>query len=126
MPWASQKNCARGGCAKASIYGRRYCQEHTKQKDKADYDIYRRNDAGQKIYKTKLWANTRKDVLHYEPFCRECAKSGIETLAVDVDHIKPIAQGGDPWDRGNMQPLCRPCHARKTASEVGFGAKGKS
>ncbi|OJI04518.1 hypothetical protein AOC28_08200 [Polynucleobacter sp. MWH-Adler-W8] len=117
MPMACPKNCARGGCYKVSIYGKSYCQEHMRQKYRTDQQIYKTTESNA-IYKTKPWANIRKDILHHEPFCRECAKSGIKTVAVEIDHIKPIAEGGEKWDRQNMQPLCKPCHARKTAREV--------
>jgi len=40
-----------------------------------------------------------------------------------VDHVRP--HKGDPalfWDHGNWQPMCWPCHSRKTAkSDGGFG-----
>jgi 5-methylcytosine-specific restriction protein A len=32
-----------------------------------------------------------------------------------ADHIIEIADGGALLDRSNVQCLCRPCHARKTA-----------
>ncbi|WP_326771078.1 HNH endonuclease (plasmid) [Streptomyces sp. NBC_01591] len=41
--------------------------------------------------------------------------------AIDVDHIEPLAMGGTATD-GNVQPLCRPCHRRKTRED--FGAAG--
>ena len=35
-----------------------------------------------------------------------------------VDHITPINDGGtNEW--ANLQPLCAPCHNRKTATEDG-------
>jgi 5-methylcytosine-specific restriction protein A len=58
-------------------------------------------------------------VLGVEPLCRECAKHGITRAANHVDHIS-----GDPSnnDLTNLQPLCAPCHSRKTAAEDGgFG-----
>ena len=39
--------------------------------------------------------------------------------AVVVDHIKPFNQGGEFWDPGNHQAMCKSCHDRKTAKEPG-------
>ncbi|MGW2919512.1 HNH endonuclease [Streptomyces angustmyceticus] len=36
--------------------------------------------------------------------------------ALEVDHIRPIAQGGT-WTLDNAQTLCRPCHREKTAQD---------
>ncbi|WKK24972.1 HNH endonuclease signature motif containing protein [Streptomyces olivoreticuli] len=41
--------------------------------------------------------------------------------AVDVDHVRPLAMGGTDTD-GNVQVLCRGCHALKTATEFGAAA----
>ncbi|MFF0630668.1 HNH endonuclease [Streptomyces sp. NPDC004296] len=38
--------------------------------------------------------------------------------AVDVDHVRPLALGGTDTD-GNVQVLCRGCHALKTSTEFG-------
>ncbi|MFE2409855.1 HNH endonuclease [Kitasatospora sp. NPDC059408] len=50
-----------------------------------------------------------------------CAACGLRFLgsAVDVDHIKPIAHGGQDVD-GNVQALCRPCHKLKTRRDFDF------
>jgi 5-methylcytosine-specific restriction endonuclease McrA len=36
---------------------------------------------------------------------------------LEVDHIVRIADGGHPFDPGNLQTLCSECHSEKTASE---------
>ena len=36
---------------------------------------------------------------------------------LEVDHITPIADGGHPFDPGNLQTLCEDCHTEKTATE---------
>lgn len=40
---------------------------------------------------------------------------------IHVDHIKPIAQGGEIYDETNLQLLCIQCHGKKTAQERGWG-----
>lgn len=70
-------------------------------------------------YQLPIWTDRlRPEQLLREPFCRECAKSGIRTYATVVDHVRPFR--GD-WalftDPGNLQSLCKSCHDRKTALE---------
>lgn len=38
--------------------------------------------------------------------------------ASEVDHITPVASGGDFFDRANLQSLCKPCHSRKTNEDM--------
>lgn len=118
-PMACQKNCAAPACSKASIYGKRYCTIHTKVKDRADYERYRQNDEGQKVYKTKGWAITRKYHLATNPFCVDCLARGIQTAHdLHVDHVIPLKNyQGDPLDPSNLQTLCRSCHTRKSLKE---------
>ena len=42
-----------------------------------------------------------------------------------MDHIRPIAMGGDQWDRENLQVLCRRCNRIKTARDMGNIARWK-
>lgn len=68
----------------------------------------------------------RKRVLQAEPLCRECAKQGRAILAVHVDHIDALMNGGveDPHDDSNRQPLCDECHEVKTVADKGTKPKG--
>ena len=40
---------------------------------------------------------------------RKCGKAG----RLECDHIKPLNEGGAPWDPANLQTLCRGCHIAK-------------
>lgn len=60
----------------------------------------------------------RKRRLQAEPLCRICRAEGRTTAATTVDHIKPLAAGGEDVD-GNCQGLCEAHHAAKTAAEGG-------
>ena len=42
-----------------------------------------------------------------------------------MDHIRPIAMGGDQWARENLQVLCKRCNRIKTARDMGKIARWK-
>lgn len=42
-----------------------------------------------------------------------------------LDHIRPIAMGGDQWDMRNLQVLCTRCNRVKTARDMGAIARWK-
>lgn len=46
-----------------------------------------------------------------ELYCDKCLCCGQETV-LEPDHVIPLSLGGTN-DIGNIQPLCRPCNARK-------------
>lgn len=48
--------------------------------------------------------------------CRRCHRVSTD---LEIDHIIPLAIGGDDTD-DNKQALCPPCHAAKTALEFGL------
>lgn len=78
----------------------------------------KRHQKATAFYRTTEWRNTRAKVLRRHRFCTACAEAGKQTLAREVDHIKPIRDGGAPLDERNLQPLCRPCHTRKTTTDL--------
>lgn len=63
------------------------------------------------------WRKVRAAVLADEPLCRFCAAEGRIVAATQVDHIEGFNGVRDArrLDRANLQPLCAPCHAAKTA-----------
>ncbi|WP_413715242.1 HNH endonuclease [Sphingobium sp. B7D2B] len=69
------------------------------------------------------WRKLRDRRIEEEPLCRHCLSAGHVTPAVQVDHIRPRAEGGkDEWD--NTQSLCLPCHQAKTAEETRLRMRG--
>jgi len=70
------------------------------------------------------WLRLRKIAMERDLWlCQPCLDAGIATPAREVDHITPKAKGGTD-DPDNLQAICIPCHAAKTARE-GAKAQGK-
>lgn len=62
------------------------------------------------------WERTRRAVFERAGWrCEGCGRAG----RLECDHIVPLARDPlrDPFDMGNLQALCRPCHRAKTAGE---------
>ena len=51
--------------------------------------------------------------------CSGCGRPG----RLEVDHVTPLSRGGAPYDKANLQCLCRSCHIGKSAAER-HGASG--
>lgn len=69
------------------------------------------------------WKRIRLEHLAEEPLCRMCCNQERVTLANEVDHIKPLWEGGREYDRDNLQSLCSSCHIIKTTEEAKRRAK---
>jgi 5-methylcytosine-specific restriction protein A len=103
-----------------------FCASHAKQRQ-AEAVARRQADpaarAMNRLYTAAGWRSARAAFLSEHPLCSQCDASGRVTAATVVDHIKP--HKGDLglfWQRSNWQPLCGPCHSRKTAGgDGGFG-----
>jgi 5-methylcytosine-specific restriction protein A len=65
----------------------------------------------------RRWQRTQAEQLQREPYCRLCRAKGKQVRAEEVDHIRPLADGGSFSDLSNLQSLCRPCHYEKTERE---------
>ena len=67
--------------------------------------------------RTARYQRARAAFLADNPLCAECRREGRTVGAAELDHVVPIAEGGDFWDRANWQGLCGPHHEAKTATE---------
>jgi len=124
MPYKPKTPCRYPGCAELT-HGR-YCERHQKQVDK-QYNTQERDRTAASFYsKDARWLDVRKKKLIANPFCEECVKHKRFVKATTVDHIKPIRQGGDPYEWNNLQSLCGSCHSRKSAKEGSRWGGGRS
>ena len=62
------------------------------------------------VYHTTRWRNLRASALDRQPLCQRCGLKGLTVGACVVHHVRPIREGGDPWDPGNLECVCRKCH----------------
>lgn len=107
--------CNHPGCGGTALRGSTYCSVHKAASDerRAERVVVserQRESAARRGYDAK-WRRNRAMFLRHHPVCCQCGKP-----ATEADHIQPRARGGsDRWD--NLQPLCKPCHSRKTIAE---------
>ena len=59
------------------------------------------------------WRKVRRQVLNRDNWtCQNCGRWGNQ-----CDHIKPLFEGGAPYDLTNVQVLCRTHHIEKCRRE---------
>jgi 5-methylcytosine-specific restriction endonuclease McrA len=92
-------------CGQPAVYRGR-CQECAAAREAATH-------SNKAFYNSRAWQMLRRRVLYEQPICQHCDNA----LAVDVDHIVPIEQGGQRLTRANCQALCKRCHSQKTRRE---------
>ena len=108
MPAAPLKYCARcqGVCTGA-------CKNEASR----EYDKGRRDDPFKALRNTARWRALRLFIKLRDVLCKKCGHQVIK----EIDHIVParlwVAQGGDFFDKSNLQGLCKSCHSIKTRKE---------
>lgn len=57
--------------------------------------------------------------MQLNPLCVRCKAKGIVRMWEELDHIVSLDKGGEDILE-NTQGLCKPCHAEKTAEDMGY------
>lgn len=82
--------------------------------------------ANNPLYATTKWRKYRQALLMRRGGqCEACGTVPMFDRELHVDHIRPIAEGGEVYNEANLQILCIQCHGKKTAGERGWGAISK-
>lgn len=127
MPTAAPRPCTfpRCGALVAAGEGPR-CEKHRKQEERAR-SRRRRADPNNQIHyhQSPEWRAIRKAYIRERPLCAECERQGRTTAATEVDHVRALADGGDPRDPANLQSLCKSCHSRKTWTAFNARRRGR-
>ena len=98
MPFAAPTRCSWPACRHLAV-ARGRCDQHQPQP-------WTRPSQHTKLIDKTLWAKVRVQILARDH--GKCVLCGAP--AVDVDHIRPVADGGALYDDANLRSLCRPCH----------------
>lgn len=98
-------------CGKVVPYGVRCeCQIAATRARNRRYDALR-GSASARGYDA-AWRQASRSYLLQHPHCAQCARNGIRTNAVLVDHIISIRRAPHlRMERSNWQSLCTPCHS---------------
>ena len=120
-----RKICVAFGCEELAGPGLSHCPEHEEIRQariaarKAEAQQGTVAQANRRLYRSAAWQRAAKGFLEKHPVCAHCAELGLVVPATEVDHIDPhLGDRTKFWARPNWQPLCKPCHSRKTAKEV--------
>ncbi|KAF0646718.1 hypothetical protein K701_27445 [Streptomyces fradiae ATCC 10745 = DSM 40063] len=50
--------------------------------------------------------------------CYMCGREADDDEVLDLEHKRPISQGGSPDDMENLGLICQPCHDIKSKAEA--------
>jgi 5-methylcytosine-specific restriction enzyme A len=114
-----KRPCTVERCPNFTRPGKSRCDEHQREYERERSK--RRRETTKGIFKRKRWRTTRRAVLARDRICKVCD----QRLSVEVDHIIPLSQGGDPWNLEGLQGICTPCHSAKTAAENQEAGEGR-
>lgn len=107
MPRKPRHPCAYPGCPE--LTEDRYCERHAKETAR-NYEMYKRDPKTKRRY-GRAWKRIRDRYISLHPFCEECMREGISTLATEVHHRLPLSDGGTN-EESNLEAVCKSCHSR--------------
>ena len=70
---------------------------------------------GFSLMRLRYWNLFKEEILSRDK--KTCVKCGSKE-DLQVDHIKAIVNGGDMWNKNNLQTLCIDCHKKKTKEDL--------
>ena len=109
-----KKPCAHQPCASLVNAPQTHCQKHLPQHH-AQLNKQRKPTPQDKFYHSTRWRKARGGHLSKHPWC---TADGCKDIATVVDHITPVADGGEFWNTDNYQSLCHRHHSAKTMREI--------
>ncbi len=118
MPSKVPRPCRAAGCNGKTTERHGYCPEHEHMA--VGWNERRKGKSGRG---GRPWRRKREAVLQRDRYlCQPCQINGRATPATEVDHIKPVSEGGTD-SMFNLVSVCRSCHQAKTQAE---SARAKS
>lgn len=120
-----KKYCSHSGCKRLVNLNQRYCDKH---KPKQQH-VSKTSDYANEIHKSSRWRKTSQLYREANPICEQCLRdaeegdqsrgkrAGMINLATSVDHIKSLAEGGEPYNWNNLMSLCSYHHSLKSQQE---------
>ncbi|WP_354411979.1 HNH endonuclease signature motif containing protein [Marinobacterium sp. MBR-111] len=111
MPAKPPRPCRAPACGRKTTASHGYCEEHSHLHK--PWGTRKGSGRG-----GRPWRRKRDRVLQRDKgLCQPCRRGGRVTPATEVDHIKPVAEGGTDAD-SNLEAICTSCHRAKTAREA--------
>jgi 5-methylcytosine-specific restriction protein A len=88
------------------------CTEHARQSNRSRHNA---------LYSTRAWQRLSARVLRawrgeHGDWCPGYGRPAHAASDLTVDHVVPLAAGGEPFDIANTSVLCRSCNSTKGAS----------
>lgn len=105
MPTAPIGTCSWPTCPART--DRRFCPTHATETERA------RGSSTARGY-DRAWQRLRRAKIAANPICEV---AGCSQATTEVDHIRPIARGGERLVWANLQSMCKPHHSAKTMRE---------
>lgn len=107
MPRSSATPCNKPGCG--ALTYTRFCSEHKQ--------VEHRRSSNARGYDS-AWRRLSNRYREANPLCEPCKAKGEFVPVALVDHVIPVHVAPERvHDMDNLQGMCRPCHAEKTAAD---------
>lgn len=119
MPTSPPTRCTEPDCIELTANTK--CAKHTRRNRAHEQRTRHRANNAWGDGTTGRWRRIRAVQLAHNPTCAHC-----DAPAAEVDHVIPRAIGGAMYNPTNHQSLCKRCHQRKTAREMGLTQAGRN